>query len=753
MLRVAREIYILVCIIKKHTKYTKKGRNYTLKVALIYNEKKIDPNDVINVFGIPTKEHYSTKAVERVARALEKGGHNVKVIEGDIHIIDELREFMPKVMVGDKPGMVFNMAYGIQGQSRYTHVPAMMEMLGIPYIGSGPEAHAIVQDKVMTKVVLQKYNISTPGFWVFYTPDDKFDDLIFPVIVKPKLESTSMGMRVVDNWSDLRKAVKDQMEKYAQDILVEQFISGREFAVGLLGNGSTLEVLPIVEIDLKGDPNKIQTKTDKAKTGGIDKMCPANLSKEKTKELKHLAAEAFNKLGLNDYTRVDIRMDQDDNFYILELNSMASLGIEGSFFHAAKTDGYTYESLVNKILDIATVRYFGSPISLETKYIEIDKSRPLRVHTRTYLRGHLQSLKESLEDYVNLNTHVFNIDNINELGTMISKRLRHLGFSEQIHKQFDIGDFYYFQNHSEEKNDILIVSHLDTHYGSHDLVIYHEDNERIYGSGIAESKGGLVVMLGALHAIRFAKKLKDVKCGIFLTSDDSLGGRHSKKIVEEYANKSKYVVGLKSASIDGGIITSCYGRYDYQIRFSSSGQSTGNLHGIIPILGKKILAIEKLSKSEENFHVRTTSIISKGTYGHAPDYATITLVSSFKTIQFGKELDAKIRDIMKKREEGMQLDVEINIIASRQPVEEWKADKKFYEQVERIANLLEIKIKQHTQLMSSDISNIPSELPVLDGFGPIGHQYRSTSEFIIHDSIVERAVLLASVIYSCSKVN
>lgn len=85
-----------------------------MKVALIYNEKEIDPNDVINVFGTPTKEHYNSNAVERVARALEKGGRSVKVIEGDIHIINELREFVPKVMSSEKPGMVFNMAYGIK---------------------------------------------------------------------------------------------------------------------------------------------------------------------------------------------------------------------------------------------------------------------------------------------------------------------------------------------------------------------------------------------------------------------------------------------------------------------------------------------------------------------------------------------------------------------------------------------------------------------------------------------------------------
>ena len=138
-----------------------------MKVALIYNENKIDPNDVINVFGMTTKEHYSTKAVERVAQSLEKGGHTVKVIEGDIHLNDELKEFMPKVVAGENPGMVFNMAYGIQGQNRYTHIPAMMEMLGIPYIGSGPAGHAVVQDKVLTKIILQKNKIPTPDFGYF----------------------------------------------------------------------------------------------------------------------------------------------------------------------------------------------------------------------------------------------------------------------------------------------------------------------------------------------------------------------------------------------------------------------------------------------------------------------------------------------------------------------------------------------------------------------------------------------------------
>ena len=721
-----------------------------MKVALIYNENEIDPNDVINVFGMTTKEHYSTKAVERVARALEKGGHTVKVVEGDIHLADELREFMPKVVAGENPGMVFNMAYGIQGQNRYTHVPAMMEMLGIPYMGSGPAGHAVVQDKVMTKIVLQKNNIPTPGFWVFRTPEDTYDDLVFPVIVKPKLESTSMGMEVVDNWDDLRAAVKVQLEKFQQDILVEQFISGREFAVGLLGNNPNIDVLPIVEINLD-NPDQIQTISDKKKKGGVDKTCPAKLSKEKAEEMKQMCIKAFTSLGLNDYARVDFRMDKDENLYILELNSMASLGLGGSFYYAAQKAGYTYDSLINKILDVAVVRYFGS--SIQQHENEVDLTQPLRVVARTYLRGHLQSLKETMKNFVNLNTHVYNVENVNELGSLISKRLKHLGFSEHIHRQYDVGNFYYFKNHSESQNDILIVSHLDTHYGPDDLISYHENDDKIVGSGIAESKGGLVVMLGALHALRFAKKLKKVRCAILLTTDDSLGGRFSKRFVKEYSKKSRYIVGLKSGSVDGGIITTCYGRNDYQIRFTTtSEQSTSDIHGIIPVLAKKLTAIEKLSKDEKDYRLRTTSVVSKGSHGNTPNFATLTLICSFKTNKLGEQLESKIQTIMKKRETGSKkLDVSINKIQARPAVLEEPSDTKFYELVESLAKKHEMKIKKHSQLISSDICNVPIKLPALDGFGPLGHNYRSTKEYIIHDSIIDRSALLASVIFRCAE--
>lgn len=100
-----------------------------MKVAVVYNR---DLSGVINVAKVQNKETYDPSTAEAVAAALERGGHNVRLLDGNMHVIERLREFMPGVVAGDRPGMVFNMAYGIQGVSRYTHLPAMLEMLGVP---------------------------------------------------------------------------------------------------------------------------------------------------------------------------------------------------------------------------------------------------------------------------------------------------------------------------------------------------------------------------------------------------------------------------------------------------------------------------------------------------------------------------------------------------------------------------------------------------------------------------------------------
>ena len=714
-----------------------------MKVAIVYNKKTIDENDVINVFGMNTKEHYNIKTVEKVAKSLERGGHSVKIIEGGMGFIDEMKNFMPRVVSGERPGMVFNMAYGIQGQNRYTHVPAMLEMLGIPYIGSGPETHAVVQDKVMTKIVLQKNNLPTPGFWVFSSVDDTFDDLVFPVIVKPKMESTSMGMEVVDNWNDLRKAVGKQMEQFSQEILVEQFIPGREFAVGLLGNGNSVEILPIVEMDLKGDPNRIQTITDKKQTP-VDKICPALLTPEQTAEIKRICLAAFRKLGLYDFTRVDFRMDKDGRFYVLELNSMASLGVTGSYYTAAKSAGYTYDTLINKILDVATLRYFGESY-LEPESSEQIESQPLRSVVRSYIRSHAVSNETMLEHFVNVNSSVTNLEDVNKLGSMLSKRLEHLGFKVKEHHEFDVGNMLYFTNHDSEENDVLLLNHLDTRYTNQDFTPFYKVGNKLYGSGIAESKGGLVTMISALQALRFARKLKKIKCGILLITDDSLGGRFSKRLIRDTSKISKHIIELKWGLDNGGIVTSCSGSTRYHIDLTHIRRPDETNKDVIPDMCRKIIAWKKISDEYSDARITISEFNAKTSFGRAPEYGRLSLESRYITKKQGEYFDSELRRIAKKKDKS-KLDIHITKQVTRDPMEKSESISKFYTLIEKIAKQADIKIHSVHRYATSSLCDVSQDIPMIGSMGPVGSDHRTPNEHIHKDSLIDRGVLLALVL-------
>jgi len=428
-----------------------------MKVAIIYNK---DLTGVINRFGMQNKEKYNPKTVNMVADALEKGGHNVRIAEGDMHVIERLKEFMPRVIEGERMGMVFNMAYGIQGESRYTHLPAMLEMLGIPYVGSGPEGHSLALDKVITKIIVQKHGIPTPDFWVYSTGDEDMSDVRYPVIVKPKMEAVSYGIKIVDNEDDLRSAVKFVIFEFKQQALVEQFIRGREFCVGLLGNGDP-EAFPVLEIDLENDPDAIQTVDDK-KQKPRGKICPANIPHELSDAMVRMSKDAFRSLGLRDFARVDIRMDEDEKIYLLEINSMASLGVTGSYVHAAKVAGYNYTRLANRMVDIAAVRYFSEKILPWEEMTDPGRNKlPLSVRIRGFLRMKQEETERLLEKMVNINSYVRNVEGVNALGSLVWQQLRHLGFSHQVIPMVEVGNILLLSNSPDKDYDVLLLSHLD----------------------------------------------------------------------------------------------------------------------------------------------------------------------------------------------------------------------------------------------------------------------------------------------------
>ena len=724
-----------------------------MKVAVIFNKEEIDDADVINRFGMPTKERYHQETIEMVASALESGGHNVRVIEGNMHVINELQHFMPKVVRGDRSGMIFNMAYGIQGQSRYTHIPAMLEMLGIPYIGSGPGAHAIALDKVMSKIVFLRHHLPTPHFRLFASPGDDISDIHFPVIVKPKMEAVSIGLRVVQNEKDLREAIDFIIKEFQQQALVEEFIPGREFSVSLLGNGPSLESLPIVEIDLEGDSFGIQTLEDKM-SHPRHKVCPAEISPQVAEKLCNLSIGAFSALGLYDFARVDFRMDEKGKLYILEINSMASLNPTGSFVLAGKMGGMNFNDLVNRILDTAAVRYFGVSHLPDAKASEEKAARkpePLHVRVRSYLRSNLTTILDSLQKMVSINSNASDIEGVNELGHWISHRFQQMGFQHQVFPQAEAGNVFYFTNHSQPQNDVVVLGHLDTTHNHQDFVPFRGEQGRIYGSGVTEGKGGIAVVMAALQALRYARVIKGIRCGVLLTPDDTLNSRFSKEFITRMVRQSRYTIGTKCADIDGSIAVSCCGTQLYQVDLNMGRESkVKHIPDVITGISKKVLAWQRLTSLEQGVEVIVNALKAERNHGRGQDYASVLLTARYRDKNYIDELDKQIRQIAAKEiNSGVQL--RIRVLGNRPPIPDNPLNRDFFEMVKKIAGLLEIKVEPIHRRISSDICHVPENVPVLGGFGPIAVLGETADDYILRDSLLDRSALLALTIYNCAR--
>jgi D-alanine-D-alanine ligase len=327
-----------------------------MKVAVVYNR---DRKGTINVFGMQNREWYPEETIQRVARAVETGGHSVELIQADRFLLAKLNKFLPKLSRRRPNGIVFNLALGVQGKCRYTHVPSILELAGIPYTGSNPMGHTLAQDKVVAKQIFMASNLPTPNYRVYFSSELDAPHLKYPVIVKPRGEAASFGLKIVHDDASLVKAISELLEEFKQPALAEEFIEGREVNVGILGNHPP-QALPVLELVLDGIKNNIYTHDAKfnwIRSNKVKKICPADLPPETAAYIQKLAVQAFEVLNIYDFGRVDIRLDRYNQPYILEMNSMASVNPRSSFVMAATEARYSYNKLINKIIDVAIQRY------------------------------------------------------------------------------------------------------------------------------------------------------------------------------------------------------------------------------------------------------------------------------------------------------------------------------------------------------------------------------------------------------------
>ncbi len=712
-----------------------------MKVAIIYNK---DIKGVINTFGIQNKEFYNESTVRKVALSLEKGGHNVAVLDGNKQIIDRLENFMPRVHEGEQMGMIFNMAYGIQGESRYTHIPSMLEMLGLPYVGSSPTGHALALDKVLTKIIWKNNELPTPDFWVFNGKHEDMSAVKFPVIVKPKMESVSFGLKVVDNIEDLQDAVEYIVEEFNQQALVEQFIRGREFCVGLIGN-SPVEAFPVLEIDLEGDPDAIQTVDDK-KHKPKRKICPANISMELAQEMQRMSINAFQALNLRDFARVDIRLAEDNTIYLLEINSMASLGESGSYPTAAKVAGYNFESLANKMLDVASVRYFTNtiPKSENSKYSQ-QVNQTARM--RTYLKTRQQRTEKLLRKLVDTDTHVRNVDGVNACSALISAELSTLGFTQEVFPQLEVGNILYFSNSYSSDVDFLIIQSLDNKVKLANHERYAEQEQYLEGTGIWENKGGIAILISALQALKFSRILKKIKIGILLIPDSTIDGRYSKSIIQQKSQFAQSVISMSGSSKKGGLVLSRSGSALFHLETKLVKKDDPENVSYTAMNFNKILAsIADISYNDNNNIIAPYTIEFKSNIFKLFAYGSAGISVRYNSPQMLEEIQSKINKILQKQKSKKIYQVKIEGGVKRPALLASDKSRSLYQKIVELGRQIDVRITEEHRWSSADICHINKDIPIIDGLGPVGEYLPSDNERIIRHSLIERALLVALIL-------
>ncbi len=306
------------------------------------------------------------ETIEAVAGALSALGEVIR--------LEAVKDF-PKALLDAKPDFVFNIAEGLYGVNRESHVPSICEFLGVPYHASDPLSLALTLHKGRAKEIMAYYGVPTAPFVVANTRADARNvNLPFPLFAKPALEGSGKGITeksLCTNRAKLVQEVGDLLDTYQEPILIESWLPGQEFTVAIMGNGKEARCLPLVGIrwealplgakPIYGYEAKWLWDTPEHPLDLFE--CPANVSKELARDVRSAALGAYRVLGCRDWCRVDVRCDAAGRPMVVELNPLPGIlpnpQDNSCFPKAARAAGLTYDSLIQTAADIAWRRISG----------------------------------------------------------------------------------------------------------------------------------------------------------------------------------------------------------------------------------------------------------------------------------------------------------------------------------------------------------------------------------------------------------
>jgi len=321
------------------------GFTYDVKTDWVLSAD--DPKDLNAEFDKP-------ESIKEIARALESGGHKVVHIGNINNLLAQIDSLDVDIF--------FNICEGRGGRNRESQVPIILEMKGLPFMGSDALTMGMTLDKAVAKKLFAADGIPTARFFTATKDDDlkQLNTIGYPLIVKTHHEGTSKGISDssrVENLEQLKQQVDFINKTYHQPALVEEFIAGTEFTVAVLGNDNP-KAMAVVQVSMDGNADlgdRFYT-YDMVCSSALQYICPAQITEELNIKMQELAVKAFQCVGCRDVGRVDFRVDKEGNPYVLEINPLPNLAKEDVFNVFPYAMGSTYEEAINQVLNNALER-------------------------------------------------------------------------------------------------------------------------------------------------------------------------------------------------------------------------------------------------------------------------------------------------------------------------------------------------------------------------------------------------------------
>jgi len=301
---------------------------------------------------------YGGRSAEREVSLMSgQGVHEALRSAGvDAHLFDTGERSLAE-LAAERYERVFIALHGRYGEDGT--IQGALELLGIPYTGSGPMASALAMDKIMTKRIWLEAGLPTPRYAVLDANTELRrvpDDLGLPLIVKPPHEGSTLGIVKVMGYSDMKQAYA-QAARYDSKVLAEQFVAGRELTVGLLGDGDAARALPVIEIVAPGGNYDYEHKYFSDDTRYL---CPADLPEALAREVQDISERAYRALGCEGWGRADLMLDAQGRPWLLEMNTSPGMTGHSLVPMAAKAAGMSYAELCLAILAGASCKVRGS---------------------------------------------------------------------------------------------------------------------------------------------------------------------------------------------------------------------------------------------------------------------------------------------------------------------------------------------------------------------------------------------------------